>query len=105
MKPIAKVGVKFCGNCNPHIDMLSLYKKLKIKLPNTEFIQWDEGGFSILLILNSCPIGCATHPEFSGPKLIVTSDSINYMNTLPEDLCDNIIKYLNELNNSLVDHL
>lgn len=105
MKSITKVGVKFCGNCNPYIDTVSLVQKLKSYLPNINFVQWDEGGFSILLILNSCPVGCATHPEFSGPKLVVSSDSINYMTIPTEKLYDSIVKYLSEINYSLINHL
>lgn len=94
--------MKFCGNCNPYIDTVSLLEKIKNTCQNVEFIHWDEGGFSILLILNSCHVGCATHPDFSGPKIIVDSNSINYIKTLPENLYNDIIKILNELKDLLV---
>lgn len=97
MKDVIKVGVKFCGNCNPHLDMTAIFEAVKNNFPDVEFVRWDEGAFSILLILNSCPVGCATRPDFSGSTLIITSDSIDHTSTSPENLYDDILKALNEL--------
>lgn len=89
-----KVGVKFCGNCNPYIDTVALLNSIKNNLRDIELVRWDESEFSVLMILNSCPVGCASHPDFTGPKIVVTSDGVNYEPVLPEDLLDRILEVL-----------
>ncbi len=96
MKTSIRIGIKFCGNCNPYVDTIELLDKLKSHYKKMEFVKWDEEDYLILLILNSCPVGCATHPDFSGPTIIVKSDSINCEPALPEDLFDRMITSINE---------
>jgi hypothetical protein len=91
-----KIGIKFCGNCNPHIDTVELSEMLKNYFKEIQFVNWDAGDYSILLVLNSCTVGCATHPNFSGPKIITKNDSINYESVLPEDLFKELVKKINE---------
>jgi len=72
-----RVGVKFCGNCNPCVDAPALVKELGLTLTEYEFVRWnDPDGYEVLLILNSCPVGCATKPVFDGPCIIATSESV-----------------------------
>lgn len=41
------------------------------------FVRWDDReGYDVLLVLNSCQVGCATLPSFEGPCVLVTSDSV-----------------------------
>ena len=72
-----RVGVKFCGNCNPRINTPELAGALAAAAPEITFIRWDDqAGYAVLLVLNSCQVGCATQPPFAGPCIIVTSDSV-----------------------------
>lgn len=95
MKAVVKIGVKFCGNCNPYIDTVQLLEELKNSYKDIKYVNWDEE-YSLLLILNSCPVGCATHPDFSGNKIILNNDSINYEPVLTEDLLNILKKIINE---------
>lgn len=90
-----KVGVKFCGNCNPHVDAAFLLEQIKIIANDIEFVHMGKH-FDVLLLLNSCPVGCATPPDFTGPSVIVTSNSVNYFSTPSEQLTDKILQALHE---------
>jgi len=73
-----RVAVKFCGNCNSHIDPGALYTSLKEEREGLIFDFYnDKESFDILLIINSCPIGCATSPPFYGHVVIATSESVD----------------------------
>jgi hypothetical protein len=91
-----KIGVKFCGNCNPHINTVELFEKLKNYYKEAEFVKWDDKGYDLLIVFNSCPVRCACHPDFSGPKIIVDNNSINYEPVLTERLLDEIMKTINK---------
>lgn len=82
-----KIGVKYCGNCNPYIDTkklyLLLYKGLKEEV---EFVNWDMKNYDILLILSSCPADCAGRPEFYGPIIAIEDINIDYYSTTIEHM-------------------
>lgn len=91
------VGVKMCGHCNPHIDMPSVLIKLNKQAQNIEFIRWDdEGGYDTLIMLNACEVGCATHPDFQGPLLVVAGLTINSQVVSEDKLVDTILDNLNQ---------
>jgi hypothetical protein len=49
-------------------------------LSGVEMIGWDNyGSYSHLLILNACPAQCASVPEFDGPTIIVSNQSLNFL--------------------------
>ncbi|AYD40523.1 hypothetical protein D4Z93_08280 [Clostridium fermenticellae] len=93
---IKRVGVKFCGNCNPHINTAFLLEQLKNSSRDMKFVCWEKNKYDILLLLNSCPVGCATRPEFDGPLVIVTSDSVNYLPVSFEKIVNEILKALRQ---------
>lgn len=71
-----KVGVKFCGNCNPHVDMPELVQDMAAKAPGITFVRWDDE-YDILLILGGCPADCASRPPFGGPIVVATSEAVD----------------------------
>ena len=84
-----RIGVKFCGNCNPRLDMPELFKSLaaEVKAEELNFVRWDDSdGYEVLLVLNSCQVGCATLPEFTGTCIIVTNESVQNWPVREEDL-------------------
>lgn len=72
-----RVGIKFCGNCNPHKDMPKLLRSLILLAAEIQFVRWQEQPFDVLLILCGCPVDCASRPEFDGPCVVVTSESVD----------------------------
>jgi hypothetical protein len=72
-----RVGVKFCGNCNPLIDTGAVLQELKAQTDDVSFVPWDDDDYSVLLVLSSCNKDCATRPAFAGPVIEVTNTSID----------------------------
>jgi hypothetical protein len=92
-----KVGVKFCGNCNPHKDMTNVLQTLMALEKSIQFVSWQETPYDVLLILSGCPVDCATRPEFIGSHVIVTSESVDHVlaaeSDLPFRILDALQKY------------
>lgn len=97
LKQPKKIGIKFCGNCNPQINTVQLLQELKNHYNNVEFVKWDELEYDLLIILSSCSVGCATHPNFMGTKIILNSNSINYETVSLEELFDEVINKIDKL--------
>ena len=81
-----KVGVKFCGNCNPHVDMPGLLKNLAAAAEGATFVRWDDDGYDILLVLSGCPVDCASRPDFGGRVIVATSEAVDRWPTAACDL-------------------
>ena len=69
-----KIGIKFCGGCNPKYDRAAWLKKLQEK-PG-EKIEWVYGFYpevSLYLVICGCETACADVSPLTGKKLIRTS--------------------------------
>jgi hypothetical protein len=76
-----QVGVKFCGNCNPHVSTREIFKEIKQlcrkEAANVEFVSWETAGIKKLLVLCGCPANCATRPPGKFEEVIVAGQSVN----------------------------
>ena len=82
---LLRVGVKFCGNCNPHLDCPKLLEKLIQKAKDVHFVYWFQTSFDVLLILSGCPVDCASRPDFNGPTVVVSGKMVDRV-PVPENL-------------------
>ena len=64
-----KIGIKYCGNCNPEIDSTLIVQRLRKKLKgkDVEFVFNLRSSSSIPLLLCGCPTGCLDRDEVTGP--------------------------------------
>ncbi|MEA4926949.1 MAG: hypothetical protein VB084_16795 [Syntrophomonadaceae bacterium] len=60
-----KIGVKFCGGCNPYIDRKNIIDKVKNLLPPGEytFEYFDFDGCDLFVVINGCSLSCAKYEE------------------------------------------
>lgn len=66
-----KVGVKFCGNCNPCVDGPAIIGAAGIIADNIEFVSWACAEKDLLLIFSGCTVDCVNKPAFEGPVVNV----------------------------------
>lgn len=90
-----RVGIKFCGNCNPVLDTVELARALA-GASEIEFVHWEGFEYDALLILSGCAVDCASRPDFRGPTVIVAGNHINRVPRPLEDLLDGILVALNQ---------
>jgi len=91
-----KVGVKYCGNCNPQIDGPALVKKIGAEMPEAEILPADSPEIEALLIVSGCPVDCATRPSYRGRTVVVGGANIDYVSYNVSQLAGVVIKKLRE---------
>ncbi|MCY6959763.1 hypothetical protein [Clostridium brassicae] len=88
-----KVGVKYCGGCNPRYDRTSFIDKLKNEVKFDLDIQGasEDNFYDVVLILCGCTSACVNHDNLKGKygKIVVVSQD-NYNKVL--DLLNNVNK-------------
>ncbi len=81
MTSLIKVGLKFCGSCNPHIQVGQIYREIKEKALRAgldlRFRPWDEPGCDLLLVISGCPADCAERPVHTIREVIVAGETLN----------------------------
>lgn len=82
-----KIGLKYCGNCNPHIDSPAIINYLKKHSKGEwEFVSWTDPDYSLLLIMSGCPVDCATRPPFKGKVISVSGYLIDLAPVSPDTI-------------------
>ncbi len=62
-----KIGVRFCGGCNPRYDRGRAFEKIReMKASEAEFEIAREGSvYDELLVIGGCSSCCASYEQFS----------------------------------------
>lgn len=66
-----KVGIRFCGGCNPRYDRGAMVKRITEKHPEWEAGVAREGvEYDLLLVVGGCTACCAAYEQFSAGRVI-----------------------------------
>jgi hypothetical protein len=59
-----RVGIKYCGGCNPTYERVDMVKRLEEELGERFlFLTHDAEALDALLLINGCPKACADEGE------------------------------------------
>ena len=94
-----KIGVKYCGNCNPLLDTPGLVKRLKAWLSSgspadaegVEFVSYSAQEYDALLLLNGCGASCAEVPEYTGTVIRVDGLTVDWWPVEPDEIYDAVL--------------
>ena len=65
-----RVGVKYCGGCNPEYDRVALVEQIKKRLAGkVSFVPPENEGIDIILAVQGCKTACADLSSFKGVKI------------------------------------
>ena len=65
-------------------------------MPKIKFVNWEKEK-DALLMLNGCPVGCATRPDFKGATVFIAGQTVNGKAVRGEELVERITGALKEL--------
>ena len=91
-----KIGYRFCGSCNPHIETGALLRALRAADSENEYVYWEDGGYDKLLIISGCPRDCTTRPDFDGDIIAVAGRSIGGLSIPESELCGEILRRISK---------
>jgi hypothetical protein len=71
-----RIGIKYCGGCNPTYERVATLKTLEQTLGKRFlFVRHDDKDLDALLYINGCPKACADDAEGLGlPQTSITSE-------------------------------
>jgi len=78
-----KVALKYCGSCNPHVDLTRIARhlaKVAEERGNFQLVPLSEDGINVVVILCGCPRTCGNKAEVrarANQSLLTAGESIN----------------------------
>jgi hypothetical protein len=83
-----KIGLKYCGGCNPTYDRVALVKKIERRLrKEVEFVSPESEGVDLVLAVQGCSTACADLSAFRGMEIRTITraeDTENFVKELHE---------------------
>ena len=75
MGETVRVGLKYCGGCNPEYDRVSLVKHIQESLQGkVAFVKPESKGVRLILAVEGCSTACADLSAFQGMEIrVITS--------------------------------
>jgi transcription antitermination factor NusA-like protein len=71
-----KVGIKYCGGCNPYYDRVALVKRIKRSLQGkVAFVSAANDDADLVLVVEGCGTACADISLFDDKKVRVITHS------------------------------
>ena len=65
-----KVGIKYCGGCNPYYDRVALVKRIESRLQGkVEFVSPENDDVDLVLAVEGCQTACADLSSFEGKQI------------------------------------
>ena len=72
MGETVRVGLKYCGGCNPEYDRVSLVKHIQESLQGkVAFVKPESKGVRLILAVEGCSTACADLSAFQGMEIRV----------------------------------
>ncbi len=102
-----KVALKYCGSCNPRVDLSRIARHLKsvaAESGNFQLVPLSENNIDVVVILCGCPRACGNKEEVKARArlcLVTAGESLNGHpipeNELPSVVERELIKVLGSL--------
>ena len=75
-----RVGLKYCGGCNPEYDRVALVQHIEESLQGrVKFVSPESEGIELLLAVEGCSTACADFSAFQGMEIrVITNIEAGY---------------------------
>jgi 4-hydroxybutyrate CoA-transferase len=72
-----KVGIKYCGGCNPRYHRALVVRRLREDFPDVDVVRADSLDVDVVAVVCGCPVACASHAELKGRlgKVVLTQEA------------------------------
>lgn len=78
MKGRMRIGVKYCGGCNPNYERVEMIQRVRSQFENRfHFIRHDQKDLDVLVLMNGCSRACAAQNlnQAEVPRYSVTEEN------------------------------
>jgi hypothetical protein len=88
---VKRIGLKYCGGCNPSYDRVEYVRAIQEAAGDRiAWVTLDEGGFSTILLVSGCDKQCVEMAEYeqAGHRIIRVKDR----HTTPSEILSHLLE-------------
>lgn len=95
-----KATLKYCGSCNPLIDLIQIGNKLKEAIenaPELQLVSPDDDHIDVVVILCGCPRMCGNKESFrrlAKNFIVIAGGMVDLMPTAEKDIPEQVMQKL-----------
>ena len=95
-----KVTLKYCGSCNPLIDLIQIGNELKEAIknePELQFVSSDDDLIDVVVIICGCPRACGNKESFrrlAKNFIVIAGGTVDLMPTAEKDIPNQVMQKL-----------
>ena len=95
-----KATLKYCGSCNPLIDLIQIGNKLKEAIenaPELQLVSPDDDHIDVVVILCGCPRMCGNKESFrrlAKNFIVIAGGTVDLMQTAEKDIPEQVMQKL-----------
>jgi len=77
-----RIGIKFCGGCNPRYNRVKVKKEIENILDDKGTVSMAKEGqfYDFLIIISGCKNSCANYSNISYGEILIIKEDINFRN-------------------------
>ncbi len=93
-----KATLKYCGSCNPLIDLIQIGNKLKETIenaPELQLVSPDDDHIDVVVILCGCPRMCGNKESFrrlAKNFIVIAGGMVDLMPTAEKDIPEQVMQ-------------
>lgn len=72
-----RIGVKYCGNCNPLINGPEVVKEIAQRVPEVNLVSPDLPDCAACLVVSGCRRDCASRSGLSETVVVIAGNSVD----------------------------
>jgi len=101
-----KVAVKYCGSCNPEIELADTGHKIEEALqeaPDIDVVSRRSKAIDVMVILCGCPRACGDKKRIrkrAGHCIVVAGESVDLVPVAEKDLPSQVIQKVKSLSST-----
>lgn len=90
--PGISIALKYCGSCNPQIDLSAQAGRVRqfvASRGDIELVPYDSPGIDLLILLCGCPRACADKEEIKSQArhiILISGEAVNHEKCHEKDL-------------------
>ncbi len=73
-----KIGVKYCGGCNPGYNRVAYVELFEKTFSNVELISYQDHAADSILVVTGCSTACVDTSQFRGKNYLLLTDENDF---------------------------
>ncbi len=88
-----RIGIQFCGGCNPHIDRGRIAREVRERLADEGYeVVWNRTDCDFVIFMSGCTASCAERQSCGKPSIQIAAATVDFTEVAEQEMAAKIVK-------------